>query len=107
MGGVDFPDVAFGALFPFLESVADLDNGMTVVAAGAGGLRGPSPRWRARPAPSSAPFRLAGHQGSVATIANSVRAGYRTLGRSAICVERGMSPAKPAKKEEQRASRQR
>ena len=36
---IDFgPDVAFGALFPFLESVADLDNGMSVVAAGAGDL---------------------------------------------------------------------
>jgi hypothetical protein len=30
---IDFgPDVAFGALFPFLEPVADLDNGMWVVA---------------------------------------------------------------------------
>jgi len=36
-----------------------------------------------------------------------VRAGYRTLGRSAICVERGMSPAKPAQRRRQRASRQR
>ena len=36
---IDFgPDVAFGALFPFLEPVADLDNGMSVVAGGAGGL---------------------------------------------------------------------
>ena len=36
---IDFgPDVAFGALFPFLESVADRDNGMSVVAAGAAGL---------------------------------------------------------------------
>jgi phytoene dehydrogenase-like protein len=36
---IDFgPDVAFGALFPFLESFADLDNGMSVVAGGAGEL---------------------------------------------------------------------
>jgi hypothetical protein len=32
------PDVAFGALFPFLEPVANLDNGMSMVAGGAGGL---------------------------------------------------------------------
>ena len=57
---IDFcPDVPFGALFPFLESVADLDNGMSVVAAAPAACRAPSPRWRARPAPSSAPFRLA------------------------------------------------
>ncbi len=36
---IDFgPDVAFGALFPFLETFADMDNGMSVVAGGAGGL---------------------------------------------------------------------
>ena len=36
---IDFgPDVAFGALFPFLESFADMDNGMSLVAGGAGGL---------------------------------------------------------------------
>lgn len=36
---LDFgPDAAFGALFPFLESFADMDNGMSVVAGGAGGL---------------------------------------------------------------------
>ena len=84
---IDFgPDVAFGALFPFLEPVADLDNGMSVVAGGAGGL----PRALAAVAHSAGAeirtLSLAGHQGSVATIANFVRAGYRTLGRSAICV---------------------
>jgi len=36
---IDFgPDVAFGALFPFLESFADMDNGMSLVSGGAGGL---------------------------------------------------------------------
>lgn len=36
---IDFgPDAAFGALFPFLETFADMDNGMSVVAGGAGGL---------------------------------------------------------------------
>jgi phytoene dehydrogenase-like protein len=36
---IDFgPDVAFGALFPFLESFADMDNGISLVAGGAGGL---------------------------------------------------------------------
>jgi hypothetical protein len=85
---IDFgPDVAFGALFPFLESVADLDNGLSVVAGGAGGL----PCALAAVARSAgAELRIvsprAGHQGSVATIPKFMRAGYRTLGRSAICV---------------------
>src|SRR5262249_15161289 len=36
---IDFgPDAAFGALFPFLECFADLDNGISVVAGGASGL---------------------------------------------------------------------
>ena len=36
---IDFgPDVAFGALFPFLESFTDMDNGMSVVKGGAGAL---------------------------------------------------------------------
>ncbi len=36
---VDFgPDSSFGGLFPFLESFADMDNGMSVVKGGAGGL---------------------------------------------------------------------
>ncbi len=36
---IDFgPDIAFGALFPFLETFSDMDNGMSVVAGGAGGL---------------------------------------------------------------------
>ncbi|HEY2052877.1 MAG TPA: NAD(P)/FAD-dependent oxidoreductase [Solirubrobacterales bacterium] len=36
---IDFgPDVAFGALFPFLETFTDMDNGMAVVAGGASNL---------------------------------------------------------------------
>lgn len=36
---IDFgPDVAFGALFPFLETFTDMDNGMAVVAGGASKL---------------------------------------------------------------------
>jgi phytoene dehydrogenase-like protein len=36
---IDFgPDVSFGALFPFLETFADMDNGMAVVKGGAGEL---------------------------------------------------------------------
>jgi phytoene dehydrogenase-like protein len=36
---LDFgPDVATGAMFPFLELFADMDNGMSVVAGGASGL---------------------------------------------------------------------
>jgi phytoene dehydrogenase-like protein len=36
---IDFgPDVSFGALFPFLETFADMDNGMSVVKGGAGEL---------------------------------------------------------------------
>jgi phytoene dehydrogenase-like protein len=36
---IDFgPDVAFGALFPFLETFTDMDNGMSLVKGGAGNL---------------------------------------------------------------------
>ncbi|MBS1878700.1 MAG: NAD(P)/FAD-dependent oxidoreductase [Actinobacteria bacterium] len=36
---IDFaPDATFGGLFPLLESFADMDNGMSVVQGGAGGL---------------------------------------------------------------------
>ena len=36
---IDFgPDATFGGLFPFLESFADMDNGMSVVEGGAGRL---------------------------------------------------------------------
>jgi hypothetical protein len=56
---IDFgPDVAFGALFPFLESVADLDNGLSVVAGGAGGLPCALAAVARSAAPRSASFRL-------------------------------------------------
>jgi phytoene dehydrogenase-like protein len=36
---IDFgPDISFGALFPFLETFTDMDNGMAVVAGGASNL---------------------------------------------------------------------
>jgi phytoene dehydrogenase-like protein len=36
---IDFgPDISFGALFPFLETFTDMDNGMAVVAGGAANL---------------------------------------------------------------------
>jgi phytoene dehydrogenase-like protein len=36
---IDFgPDIAFGALFPFLETFTDMDNGMAIVAGGASNL---------------------------------------------------------------------
>ena len=36
---IDFgPDITFGALFPFLETFTDMDNGMSVVAGGASNL---------------------------------------------------------------------